>query len=101
MLERENAFYKANQAEFREKYLNKWLVIAGESLWGVFDKVSDAAKAALENFEPGEFMVHRPADDNIVIEVGPFISVSRPEDVQDMEAKAVITVSSGEHKAKI
>jgi len=34
MLERENKFYKEHQAEFREKYLNKWLVIVGESLWG-------------------------------------------------------------------
>jgi hypothetical protein len=37
MLEQENAFYIAHQGEFREKYLEKWLVIVGESLWGVYD----------------------------------------------------------------
>ena len=51
MLDRENAYYMAHQAEFRKKYLDKWLVITGESLFGVYDKISDAAKAAEEFFE--------------------------------------------------
>jgi len=37
MLERENKFYNEHKAEFHEKYLNKWLFIVGESLWGVFN----------------------------------------------------------------
>ena len=99
MLERENKFYKENQAEFREKYLNKWLVIVGESLWGVFDKVSDAGKAALQNFEPdAEFMIHRPADDNTVIE-WPIISVIRPNDDYEEGINPVMTASKGEMKA--
>jgi hypothetical protein len=36
MLERENTFYMAHQAKFQEKYL-KWLIITGESLFGVHD----------------------------------------------------------------
>ena len=99
MLERENKFYKANQAEFREKYLNKWLVIVGESLWGVFDKVSDAGKAALQNFEPdAEFMIHRPADDDTVIEIGPIVSITRPGDDQEEGINPVLTASKGELK---
>jgi len=92
MLERENKFYKANQPEFREKYLDKWLVIVGESLWGVFDKVSDAGKAALQNFEPGEFMVHRPADDDAVIEIGPITSVTRSGESLEEKPEPAVTV---------
>jgi len=32
MLEHENKFYMAHQAELKEKYPDKWLVIVGESL---------------------------------------------------------------------
>jgi len=95
MLERENRFYKAHQAEFKEKYPDKWLVIVGESLWGVYDKVSDAGKAALQNFEPGEFMVHRPSDDNMVIEIGSITSVTRAGNGQE-EAEPVMIASKGE-----
>ena len=95
MLERENNFYMANQAEFKKKYLDKWLVIVGESLWGVYDKVSDAGKEALKNFEPGEFLIHRPADDDTVIEIGPIVSVTRPGDDQEKESNSVTTVLKG------
>lgn len=71
MLEQENAFYDAHQAEFREKYSDKWLVITGESLWGVYDKIADASKDALESLEPGKIMIHRPSDDGKVIQIGP------------------------------
>ena len=96
----EHEFYMANQAEFREKYLNKWLVIVGESLWGVFDKVSDAGKASLQNFEPDtEFMIHRPADDDTVIEIGPILSVTRPDDDREEGINPVMIASKGELKA--
>jgi len=96
MLERENKFYKTHQAEFREKHLNKWLVIVGESLWGVYDKVSDAGKAALQNFEPGEFMIHRPLDDDSVIEIGPITSVTRPGEDTDEKIESTVTVFNSE-----
>ncbi|MCL2231779.1 MAG: hypothetical protein FWB99_01730 [Treponema sp.] len=96
MLELENRFYKAHKDEFKKKYPDKWLVIVGESLWGVYDKVSDAGKAALQNFEPGEFMVHRPSDDNMVIEIGPITSVTHSGNGQGEESKPVMTASKGE-----
>ena len=91
MLERENAFYTAHQAEFREKYPDKWLVITGESLWGVYDKIADAAKAALGQLEPGKILIHRPSDDGKVIEIGPRIRVKFPEDAKRPKPKATTT----------
>ena len=92
MLERENAFYAAHQAEFREKYFDKWLVITGESLWGVYDTITDAAKAALKHFEPGEFMIHSPADDGRVLEViGPIIRFRYPDDDKKPESLPIMT----------
>ena len=95
MLERENKFYMAHQADFKEKYPEQWLVITGETLWGVFDKFSDAAKEALQNFEPGEFLIHRPADDGTVIELGPIVSITRPEASEENDHSAMI-VTKGE-----
>jgi hypothetical protein len=93
-LKLENAFYMAHKAEFHEKYLDKWLVIVGESLWGVFDKFSDAAKAAFQNFKPGEFMIHTPSHDDIVINIGPIISCST--DKEDDDIDSVIKTTEGE-----
>jgi hypothetical protein len=90
-LERESAFYRAHQAEFREKYLDKWLVIAGESLYGVYDTLHSAAQDAFAHFEPGEFMIHTPADDGKVIEIGPIIQYTD----NDQDPEPVTTVSSG------
>jgi hypothetical protein len=95
VFDRENAFYQAHKAEFHEKYLDKWIVIAGKELWGVFDKVSDAAKAALEHFETEEFFLHRPADDNMVIGTVPIISISRPGEDQK-EPESVTSFTDGE-----
>jgi len=97
MLERESIFYDAHQAEFREKYLRKWLVIAGESLFGVYDTPKNALAAAREHFKDGEFMLHRPANDDMVIEVGPMgvVHLHRPYDPEEPKPKPVITTSSG------
>jgi hypothetical protein len=96
MLERENEFYTAHQAEFKEKYPEKWLVIANGSLWGIYDKVSDAAREAFQNFEPDEIILRRPADDGMVIEIGPFISVTRPGDSLKAEPESTVAVSEGD-----
>ena len=96
MLEMENKFYMAHQAEFKEKYFDKWLVIAGESLWGVYDKVSDAAREAFQHFESEEFLIHRPADDDTVIEIRPFVSVTRPNDEQESVSEPLIAATNGE-----
>jgi hypothetical protein len=89
VLERESAFYTAHQAEFQEKYSDKWLIITGEELFGVFDTIKDAFIAAQGRFEDREFMLHRPADDGTVIEIGPIISDSK-------DAGGTMTIADGE-----
>jgi beta-galactosidase beta subunit len=94
MLEHENAFYEAHKAEFHEKYLDKWLVIAGDELFGAFDTIKDAFLAAQEHFGDKDFMLHRPADDGIVLELGPVIQYA--EDNRQHEPEAAITVADGD-----
>jgi hypothetical protein len=89
MFERENAFYEAHKTEFHEKYLNKWLIITGEALFGVFDTVKDAFTMAQERFEDEEFMLRRPADDDTVIEIGPIIDDGK-------DASGVMTIVQGD-----
>ena len=96
-LEQENAFYEANKDEFRQKYLNKWLLITGNKLWGAYDKIADAAEEALkQDMEPGHFMIHKPADDDMIIEIGPIISTSRPGFDEDAESNSKLTIAKGE-----
>jgi hypothetical protein len=89
MLERENAFYAAHQAEFQKKYPDKWLIIAGEELFGAFDTIKDAFIAAQERFGDQEFMLHRPSDDGTIIEIGPIIDDGKTAD-------GTMTVVAGE-----
>lgn len=96
MFERENDFYTSHQTEFHEKYQNQWLVIAGESLWGVYGTLKEAAQNALEHFEPGEFMIHTPAHDGMEIEIGPNIHTQYSDDARNEKPNSVMTVSSGE-----
>ena len=98
-LEQENAFYDAHRAEFREKYMDKWLVIAGSALWGVYDKFSEAAQAAVGNLNPGEFMIRKPAEDGKVIHVGPGnrVCVEYPDGAKRPKPKIVsMTYTSGD-----
>ena len=94
--ERENSFYASHKTEFHEKYYNKWLVIVGDSLWGVFDKFSDAAQSAFQNFKPGEFMIHTPSHDDTIIQVGPLISETNPTNNLDEDINSGITATEGE-----
>ena len=98
MLERENAFYMTHQAEYREKYLNKWLVIAGEALFGVYNTPKDAITAAQERFEDTEFLLRRPVDDDMTLEIGPMgvVRLRRPYETKKPRAKPVITATNGE-----
>ena len=95
-LERENTFYVSHKAEFHEKYYDKWLVIVGDTLWGVFDKFSDAAQGAFQNFMPGEFMIHTPSHDDTVIQIGPLISETNPDESSDEDIDLGITATEGE-----
>ena len=95
MFEQEDAFYIAHQAEFQEKYFGKWLVIVGESLWGVYDTIADAAKNALQHFEPGEFMIHNPSHDgSMVIEIGSKVFTHLSDN--NTEPSCVISATDGE-----
>ena len=95
-LERENIFYASHKLEYHERYYNKWLVISGDSLWGIFDKFSDAAQAAFQNFKPGEFMIHTPSHDDTVIQLGPVISETNPTDDLDEDIESGISATEGE-----
>jgi len=90
MLEREKSFYIAHQAEFREKYPDKHLVIVGESLFGIFDTLKEAAKSVVDRFEPGEFMIHSPANDGKIFEIGPVIKVRYPDNAKKSNSFPVI-----------
>jgi len=95
MLEQENAFYDTHQAEFKEKYFDKWLVITGDSLWGVYDKFAVAAKDAMERLGSSEFMIHRPSDDGKVIEI-PSVKVKYSEGSKKPRLRPQMTYSSGD-----
>jgi hypothetical protein len=99
MLKRESAFYQARQVEFREKYLEKWLVIVGESLIGAYSTPKDAIEAVEDRFQMGQFMLHRPMDDGMTLEVGPMgvIRTHRPY-APKKTINAVITASNGESR---
>ena len=95
MLEKENAYYEAHKIEFHDKYLHKWLVISGDTLFGVYNNVGDATKAALKNYKPGEFMMRRPADDDLVIEVGPIIRTRYANNSKKANPSSEITYTDG------
>jgi hypothetical protein len=98
MLEQESTFYRAHQTEYREKYLYKWLVIAEGSLFGIYDTIREAITAAQARFENNEFLLHRPVDDDMTLEIGPMgiVRLRRPYDIKKPAAKPVITATNGE-----
>jgi hypothetical protein len=95
MLERESAFYEAHQAEYRGKYLRKWLIIADGGLFGVYDTPGDAVTAALKRYNYGEFLLNRPADDDMVLEFGPMgvVHAHRPHDTKKPKPASLTTTS--------
>ena len=94
-LEEENAFYDEHRAEFREKYMDKWLVITGRALWGVYDRFTAAVDAAMENLEHGKIMIHKPADDGRVIPM-PMCRIEYPDGAERPEPEiASMTYTSG------
>jgi hypothetical protein len=93
MFKREKAFYEAHKAEFQEKYLNKRLVITGDSLFGAYDTIGGAFTAAKERLELGKFMLHTPADDGKVFSIPSFWIA---EDEKELLPEPVITVAGGD-----
>jgi hypothetical protein len=95
IFEKEQAYYKAHKDEFREKYLNKWLIIVGDSLYGVYDTIPEAVKNATKQYKPGEFMLHRPADDDRLIKIGPHIRYEGHNKIKEQNTEATMIVSEG------
>jgi len=57
MLTREFEFFKANQEELVAKYRGQYLLIVGETVVGAYETPLSAYIAALEDYEPGSFMI--------------------------------------------
>jgi hypothetical protein len=57
MFERENAFYKANRNDLRQKYLGKELVIVGNEIIGVYDDLDSAVDETVKTRPLGTFCV--------------------------------------------
>jgi hypothetical protein len=57
MFEKEEAFYKAHIDEFRQKYLDKELVIVGDRLVAVYDDFGRAYREPAKTYKPGTYMV--------------------------------------------
>jgi hypothetical protein len=57
MFERENAFYEANRAMLRRKYLGKELVIVGDEIIGVYDDLDTAVDTTVKTRALGTFCV--------------------------------------------
>jgi hypothetical protein len=57
MYEQENAFYEAHISMFREKYLDKEMVIAGNELLGVYDNLGTALDETVKTRPLGSFTI--------------------------------------------
>ena len=98
-LEQENAFYEAHRDEFREKYLNMWLLLSGNKFLGAYENISGAVEEAQRlDLEPGHIMIHKPANDDITMEIGPIISTSIKGYDEDAEANAIVKIVKGKKK---
>ena len=59
MLENEFKYYLDHQVELVQKYNNKFLVIKGEQIQGIFDTKQKAYDDATSNFELGTFLIQQ------------------------------------------
>ncbi|MDR1316692.1 MAG: hypothetical protein LBK13_07445 [Spirochaetales bacterium] len=57
MYEQENAFYEANIDMLRGKYLDKELVIAGNTILGVYDDLGTAVRETVKTHPRGTFTI--------------------------------------------
>jgi hypothetical protein len=56
-LQKQFAYYVAHQDELVERYRDRWVVLAAERVAGDFDSEADAYEFAMQEFEPGTFMI--------------------------------------------
>ncbi|GHV40716.1 hypothetical protein AGMMS49546_15160 [Spirochaetia bacterium] len=57
MLEKETLFFEAHEAELREKYLGKRVVIYQDKILGVYDSDREALNETSKTMSPGSFMI--------------------------------------------
>ncbi|MDR2551669.1 MAG: hypothetical protein LBD31_00665 [Treponema sp.] len=57
MYEQENAYYEANIAMLREKYLDKEVVIAGNEILGVYEDLGTALNETVKSHSLGSFTI--------------------------------------------
>jgi hypothetical protein len=64
MLEKEYEFYIKNKDKFLKKYKNKFLVIIGEKICGVFDTKEEALAKTAREYELGTFLLQQVTDND-------------------------------------
>ena len=69
MFEKEFQYYIDHQKDLVEKYQNKFIVIIGEEVIGVYDTLFQSIEETEKNHEPGSFFIQEclPGEDNYTI----------------------------------
>ncbi|GHT89262.1 hypothetical protein FACS1894137_18210 [Spirochaetia bacterium] len=57
MLEKETVFFEAHEAELREKYLGKRVVICEDKILGIYGSDREALDETCKTMKPGSFMI--------------------------------------------
>ena len=57
MLEKETTYYKAHRTELRTKYAGKRVVIANDTIPGIYDSDREAMRETVKTVPRGSFMV--------------------------------------------
>ena len=64
MLVSEFKYYRTNYGRLREKYSNKYIVIKGKRIIGIYNSHADAFEGTIKNEALGTFLIQQIADDN-------------------------------------
>lgn len=57
MLDTETAYYNKNRHKLRELYKNKYIVIVGKKVVGVYDSHAEAYAEARKDYDIGVFLI--------------------------------------------
>lgn len=58
-LDREIAVYESMRADLENKHMGEWAVVYGEELIGLFPSFDEAARAAVERFGRGPYLIRQ------------------------------------------
>jgi len=64
MLVSEFKYYRTNYGRLREKYSNKYIVIKGKRIIGIYNSHAEAFEGTIKNEALGTFLIQQIADDN-------------------------------------